>query len=166
MNRSVVISLSALLVLVAGIALTAFFGIERWEKVIEEGKPGTFSVKEEPTDEWQVTLMDHDLCYVGQDWQECIRRMNTEYASACNESLDFTEESVELCSAYRQAIDDMLEEPNGDKLEVAEVRSIQKGPRQEQYVKKTKVPNRDEKPAKTQPAYCLFGVSLECPTLA
>lgn len=80
-RRVIITSLGTAAVLLAAIVGVVWYGIDtalHWEKVDD---PGTMI--EQRTGYYIVTMDDDPVCYVGQDWTDCINAYIAEYNGAC-----------------------------------------------------------------------------------
>lgn len=162
-NKVLIVSLVSTLVLVASAGLATYLGMERWDKVVKEEHPETFREELKEGDNYDVNLSAYDVCYVGQKWDSCIEDMIFEYNTSCA-NRPLSDQGSSLCSDYKNAIDDMQNRPNRRSLSVASLGSIQKRLETSKEIITEKVSNNDYEPAKTEPAYCFFGVIWDCPT--
>lgn len=80
-RRVIITSLGTAALLFAAIVGVVWYGIDtavHWEKVDD---PGTMI--ERRTGYYIVTMDDEQVCYVGQDWTDCINAYIAEYNNAC-----------------------------------------------------------------------------------
>ena len=79
--RVIAINLGIAAALICAIAFVVWYGVDtayHWEKVDD---PGTMI--ERRTGYYFVTMDDEPVCYVGQDWTDCINAYIAEYNNAC-----------------------------------------------------------------------------------
>lgn len=73
---------------IACVALVVFIGVGvatavHWTKVDVPEHPETFHQETKDTGTWYVTMDYEPVCYVGENWNECINKYVNEYNNAC-----------------------------------------------------------------------------------
>lgn len=120
-RRVIITSLGTAALLFAAIVGVVWYGIDtavHWEKV---DNPGTMI--EQRTGYYIVTMDDEQVCYVGQDWTDCINAYIAEYNGACTLPLSTKPSGSErfsisgnpspsqsLCNRYSNMISEMQAE--------------------------------------------------------
>lgn len=149
-----------IIVLAVVVALTifvafAFMSARHWTKVDSE-ETGHYVEVGDGT--WTVTMDDKDVCYVDQDWGECIDEHTSEWNFACAERAH-DGASRKLCDDYYDMIQEMKVAGAGDGNFFVETLgtwgrlSISENTAREWVV---------DEPEKTHDAVCYLGFLGEC----
>lgn len=152
----VTIALAAI-VAVAAVFVYAIVTAEQWTKIDQEEVARTIQV---PDGTWNVTHDDKDICFVGQNYWDCIDDYTSEWNFACAERVHDTP-SRQLCEQYYDLIQEMKTNAAGD--EYSEVSGLVQSGRLS-LRENTKSERVVDVPEQSHEAVCYLGFIGECPS--
>lgn len=152
----VTIALSAVAIVV-GVLVFAIATAQHWTKTDQEEVARTVQV---PDGTWHVTLDDKDVCYVGQNYWDCIDEYTDQWNFACAQR---THDALsrELCEQYYDVIQEMKSDAARDGI--SEVSGLVQSGRLS-IRENTKSERVVDVPEQSHEAVCYLGFIGECPS--
>ena len=139
--------------------ITAIATARHWEKIDVPAHAETFHTETYLTGNYDIVDDHINLCWIGQNWYQCIDVMIAEYNATCA-SFPLTPAGSSYCSRYSSAIDEMQSKGNSRSWVSSLGTWGHLTPIAEEATES--VSNNDYRPAETHEAVCYLGFLGEC----